>query len=78
MNKIDVVAQAPYPVPLPSGAHLEPGGIARKIDRTPEVETQIELGFLREVDPSNIPSVKEEITPRKPRAEVARDENQED
>ena len=76
MTKIDVVAQATYPVSLPNGRHLYPGEIARKIDRTPEIETSLQVGFLRDVTPQ--PTSTKEETQRKPRAEIARDENQEE
>ena len=72
MTKIDVVAQASYPVSLPSGRHLAPGEVARGIERSPEIETSLLVGFLREVEPLI------ETSPRKPRAEIARDDNQED
>ena len=71
MTKIDVVGQAPYPVPISTGRHIAPGEIARGIERTPEVETSLLVGFLREVAPLETPT-------RKPRAETARDDNQED
>lgn len=78
MTKIHVVAQAPYPVAIDSGRHLAPGEIAR-IEKTPEVESQLTLGFLREIPARiEVPSEKEETTTRKPRATVAREESQED
>jgi hypothetical protein len=77
MTKIDVVAQATYPVPITYGRHLFPGEIARRIERTPEIEAQLKLGFLRETQPLPETIPEKENTPRKPRAELARDENQE-
>lgn len=75
-TKIDVVAQAPYPVALDSGRHLLPGEIAKNIELTPEVESQLKLGFLREVARiPELPSTKEST--QKPRANPAR-ENQDD
>jgi len=76
MTKIDVVAQATYPIPITYGRHLVPGEIARKIERTPEIESQLKLGFLREIQPL-LEVIPEKETPRKPRADIARDENQE-
>jgi hypothetical protein len=73
MSKITVVAQAPYPIPVDDGRHLVPGEIA-KVEHTPEVDSQITLGFLRVV-PDKIEEP-EQPTIRKPRAN-ARDENQE-
>lgn len=76
-TKITVVGQAPYPVAVDSGRHIAPGEIAKGIDRSSEVESLLTLGLLREVaEIIATPSPKE--VPLKPRADKARDENQED
>ncbi len=80
MTKIKVVAQAPYPVAVDSGRHLLPGEVAT-IERTPEVESQLTLGFLRQVREVIVetPSPKEDTSSRKPRAATpARETPQED
>lgn len=66
MTKVTVVAQAPYPVSVDSGRHLEPGEIA-SVNRTPAVEEAFVTGFLREVP--------EAAKPQRTPAPSARDEN---
>lgn len=78
---IEVVAQAPYPVCVTNGRHFAPGEFG-ETERTPEVESLLTLGLLREVIrnlPPEIPAVEEVKEPsRKPRAVAAPDPDQED
>lgn len=73
MRKITVVAQAPYPVPLPNGRHLLPGEIAKDIDAD-AIESELAIGFLREV--AKLPA--EEKTPTRTPGTKSREDNKDD